>query len=98
MTSARRVFTRRMALDHAEFRRCLAPLARHYPLTERNGEIHLQLPTGRVRLRLGPVTERRLGSLALPQTEVTLELEGVPAAEAEVFLADFDRAFQRGGG
>ncbi|HHI76482.1 MAG TPA: hypothetical protein ENJ94_04835 [Gammaproteobacteria bacterium] len=98
MSVARRVLTRRMALDHAEFRRCLAPLARRYPITERNGEIQLRLPTGRVRLRLGPVTERRLGSLALPQTEVTLELEAVPAAGAEAFLADFDRAFQRGGG
>ncbi len=93
-----RLITRRMAIDHAEFRRCLAPLARRYPLAEQNGEIHLQLPAGRVRLCLGPEQTRRLGSLTLPQTDVTLLLECVPAAEAEVFLAAFERAFQRGGG
>ena len=93
-----RLITRRMAIDHAEFRRCLAPLARRYPITEQEGEIHLQLPVGRARLRLGPEQTRHLGSLTLPQTDVTLLLEGVPPAEAEAFLAAFDRAFQRGGG
>jgi hypothetical protein len=49
-------------------------------------------------LRLQPLAQRRLGSVALPRHQVELRLEGYSEAEAAAFLARFQRGFQRGGG
>ena len=42
--------------------------------------------------------ERRVGALALPVLEVTLDLGATPEAVAAEFLRRFDRGFHRGGG
>ena len=49
-------------------------------------------------IKLGPEGKRQIALLALPRTEVTIELDGYDDAAAETMLHLFDRAFQRGGG
>ncbi len=90
---------RHMALDGAGFRRSLRPLLDRYRAETAGGDAwRLKLATGEVRLQIRPLPPRRLGSLTLPQLEVSLDLRRAPAAEAAEFLAAFERAFQRGGG
>ena len=89
---------RRMALTHAEF---LRSLPRAAPGMERriNGNVvELSAPPRRVVISLGPEQSRRLGALALPETEVRLRLEGFSVQERQAFLERFDLAFRRGGG
>lgn len=47
---------------------------------------------------LGPEGKRKLALLELPSTPVTITFEGYTEEDAEAALAEFDRAFQRGGG
>ena len=48
-------------------------------------------------IRLVPLPDRRLGSVAVPRHRVEIALEG-SAAEGEAFMERFHRAFLRGGG
>lgn len=49
-------------------------------------------------VRLVELPDLRAGSLALRRHRVEIRLEGYPDAEADAFLARFQRGFQRGGG
>jgi len=87
-----------MALGHGEFLRTLRPLLAGRCWRREGGRIRIAVPPGEVEIRLGPEGRRRLGSLVLPETEVTLVFEGLPGDRAEAFLEAFARAFRRGGG
>lgn len=89
---------RPMGLTHEEFLRTLPAAASGMDSRLDATGILLESSTRRVRIRLGPVLERRLGSLVLPRTEVSLSFEGFSVSEREDFLRRFDLAFQRGGG
>jgi len=51
-----------------------------------------------VEIELGPEENRQIALLAIPTTAVKLTLEGFSDSEAEIFMINFDRAYQRGGG
>jgi hypothetical protein len=89
---------RRMALTHAEFLRSLPRAAPHMGRRIDGAEIELSDPPRRVVISLGPEQSRRLGALALPETEVRIRLEGFSGQERQAFLERFDLAFRRGGG
>lgn len=90
--------TRRMSLTHEEFLRSLARAAPGMICRVDGAEIELSSPQRRVVISLGPEQIRRLGALALPETEVRLRLEGFSGQERQAFLGRFDLSFRRGGG
>lgn len=49
-------------------------------------------------IRLTPLTDHRVGSVALPRHRIEIDLGACSEAEGEDFLARFHRAFMRGGG
>ena len=49
-------------------------------------------------IRLIPLGDRRLGSVALPRCRVEIVLDGCSDAESAAFMARCERAFLRGGG
>jgi hypothetical protein len=49
-------------------------------------------------MRLVPLSDRRLGSVAVARLRVEIALEGSSDAEGEAFMERFRRAFLRGGG
>ena len=52
-----------------------------------------------LRISIDPLPPRILGGLMkIERSEVTLSFSGYSPAEEEAFLAQFDRAYQRGGG
>lgn len=87
-----------MALTHAEFLRSLPSAAPGMENRVHGSEIELSAPPRRVVISLGPEQCRRLGALALPDTEVRLRFEGFSHQERQAFLERFDLAFRRGGG
>jgi hypothetical protein len=90
--------TLRMALTHAEFLRSLPRAAAGMERRVEGAKIELSDPPRRVIISLGPERSRRLGALALPETEVRLSLEGFSREERLAFLDRFELAFRRGGG
>lgn len=90
--------TKIMSLDVAEFERSLDVLAPGARL-DGAGRVVVADGSGRVVLTFEPLPAQTLGGLlALPRARVSLDYQGLSAAEAARFLARFDRAFQRGGG
>ena len=67
---------------------------------EADGSVLAERADGaRLLLRAEELAPRRLSALlALPRLSVTLAFEGFDAVERSAFMANFDRAFQRGGG
>lgn len=49
-------------------------------------------------IRLVPLADRRVGSVAVPRHRVEIALEACPATDAEAFMSRFHRCFLRGGG
>lgn len=95
-----RTLQRLMSISHAEFLRCLEPLARDYPchIEESGRRIVLTAEAGEIDIRLGEEGVRRLGALTLPETAVTFHFESGDDEAVERFLSRFDLCFRRGGG
>ena len=64
------------------------------------GETQLEIGEGdkRLVLEIADLPARKFGPVDLPALKVTATLSGYAPAEAESFVRDFERAFQRGGG
>lgn len=60
--------------------------------------IQVQDGAGRLRIELGPESERQIGFFRIPKLPVDLYFSGYGEAEIEAALARFARAFQKGGG
>jgi hypothetical protein len=89
---------RPMGLTHVEFMRSLPAAVEGMDCRVDGRHIVISDSTRRIMIRLGPEQVRRLGSLALPQTQVNLSFEGFSEEQRKDFLRRFDLAFQRGGG
>jgi hypothetical protein len=87
-----------MGADVAEFLRLLPAALGGLPFS-RDGDRIAARDGGRtVDIDLAPEESRRLAALSLPVTRVRLRLHGFEDDEAELFLARFRLAYQRGGG
>ena len=64
------------------------------------GEMQLEIVEGdkRLALEVADLPPRKFGPVELPALMVTATLIGYAPAEAESFVRDFERTFQRGGG
>ena len=93
---------REMSITHAEFLRSLVPAVAPATFTvsgTANGRsISVVGAPGKVEITLSEERERRIALLRLPVVDVEIELSGFEPDVLERFLAQFDRAFQRGGG
>jgi hypothetical protein len=87
-----------MGLTHVEFMRSLPAAVEGMDCRVDGPRIEIADAGRRIEILLGPEQERRLGSLALPQTQVNLSFEGFSEEQRKDFLRRFDLAFQRGGG
>ena len=88
-----------MSLDLREFHRGLKTLSPDVPLEDGQVDVIVPADHGEVHILYEPLEKATLGGLlVLPRARVTLRLGGLDEAERRVFLARFDKAFQRGGG
>jgi len=85
-----------MSLSREEFLRLLRALVGAF---EVDGETIRWSDAGRFwTIRLVPLSDRRVGSVAVPRHRVEIALEACPGAEGEAFMSRFHRGFLRGGG
>ncbi len=93
------IITKNMGVDHKDFDRlflrltngmCASPVSGSYIVAFEGG--------GRLLVSLGPEQARQIANLAIPHTDVTLSFADCSESDRQAFLAEFDRAFQRGGG
>lgn len=87
-----------MGVTHADCRRILPQVAPEVPLRWRGHTAFARWPDRQVEIELGPEQCRRIASLTLPRTLVTLRFTGFSEATRKAWLSQFDRRFQRGGG
>lgn len=89
---------REMSITHKEFLRSLAPAVAPATFTVQGRSISVIGAPGKVEITLSEERERRIALLRLPVVDVAIELSGFAPDALDRFLAQFDRAFQRGGG
>lgn len=89
---------REMSITHKEFLRSLAPAVAPATFTVQGRSISVIGAPGKVEITLSKERERRIALLRLPVVDVAIELSGFEPDALDRFLAQFDRAFQRGGG
>ncbi|MCP1675399.1 hypothetical protein J2T57_002549 [Natronocella acetinitrilica] len=92
------VVSKDMGVTHAECRRTLAAVVPDVELNWRGDTATATWPDRRLEIRLGPEQTRRIASLSLPRTEVSLVFTGFTADQRQALLRNFDLRFQRGGG
>lgn len=95
----RQRISKTMGLDHADFWRVAPAVMAGYEWRRLGSEgIVGAKGGGRVEIRLGPETRRRIAMFELPNTELTIEFINLDEADRRAFLDNFDRRFRRGGG
>lgn len=87
-----------MAYTHAGFMRLLPKALNGYDYSVSENIIQVDEKDCSVRIELGPEYERRIAMLAMPVTDVTIQLNGFSEEQAHAFLEKFDRTYRRGGG
>jgi hypothetical protein len=87
-----------MGFTHEEFIRIISTASFDYRYKIDGRLVTIELPEGSLEITLGDTTDRKLGSLSLPSTQVEFRFFGLSAVERVKFLESFDRYFQRGGG
>ncbi len=94
------VLRRRMSISHGEFMRSLIPAIAPATFKKDPDGRHIEVigAPGRVEIHLSPEGERRIASLRLPVIDVCITLSDFESEAKRRFLAQFERAFQRGGG
>ena len=89
---------REMTITHAEFLRSLVHAVAPATFTVNGRSISVVGAPGQVEIALSEERERRIALLRLPVVDVEIQLSGFAPEALQRFLAQFDRAFQRGGG
>lgn len=85
-------------MEPGDFLRGFPAFAGALSWREEKGGVWLAHPEGGVRFLVEPLPPRRLGSLTLPRTRVTIHFHGLQEPSAAALLARFDQVYQRGGG
>ncbi len=90
--------TREMSITHADFFRLLPKAIANAPFSTQQNEINIETNEGRVTISLAAESFRKIASIRLPVTKITMKFNGVTEDKRAKFLARFDLAYQRGGG
>ncbi|HJV49563.1 MAG TPA: hypothetical protein VJ549_09845 [Geothrix sp.] len=93
-----RLLVLEVSLSRAEFLRLLPGAVGSMPIEEAEGTFGASDGNRRWTLRLSPLADHRMGSLALPRHRLELSLDGYSEEEAAAFMARFQRGFLRAGG
>ena len=98
MAPGSRRITRNMGITHNEFFRLLPKALNGAPFSRRQNRIAVTTDNGTINITLSAESVRKIASLTLPVTEVTLEFTGFTTDTCQSFMHRFDLAYQRGGG
>lgn len=85
-----------MGYTHADFFRLLPRAMGDTPYEINGLEINCTLPTGSLKITLGPERERKLVLVVMPCVDITFEYENVTDEDREAFIKYFDLRFMKG--
>jgi hypothetical protein len=92
------IIRREMTISHREFNRILKAACKQEFKTARSDQSEFENSDGTINLKLSAESSKRIGSIDLPITELTITFRSMTEEEIKDFMLRFDRAFQRGGG
>ena len=92
------VLNREMGLTHADFFRLLPQVLAGRCWRRSGATVTVTEERRRLTIQLAPEAERRMASLRLPVTRVSLAFDGYTEQDSAAFIARLERYFQRGGG
>ena len=87
-----------MGASWADFLRLLPLALRGWPYEVAGRAVEVGTPERGVAIAVEDLPPRRIALLEIARLRVALTFRGLDAGERAAFLAQFDRAFQRGGG
>ena len=87
-----------MTITHREFLRLLPAALRGLDYEKKARLIFARDGPRTVQIHLADESVRKIGSLILPVTLVSVSLHGFSESESLQFMARFDLAYQKGGG
>jgi len=91
-------FTRDMGFTLGEFMRPLPAAVAPLKYQVHGRHISIQHPQGEIHIKLQQAADRKIGALAIPRMQVEFSFHGLGVDQRELFMRQFDRHFQRGGG
>ncbi|MBT4888888.1 MAG: hypothetical protein HON65_04990 [Rhodospirillales bacterium] len=92
-------FKKAMGATQAEFLRLLPNGLGSSSFTVDGKKIFFDAGQGKeVRIDLGSESKRQIALMVIPTMPVEIELSGFSDDEAAIFMKQFDRSYQRGGG
>ena len=89
---------REMSISQQDFYRLLPFALRDIDYEISNDQINASYGDGNIQIKPGIEHERKIASLVLPVLHVVIIFTDISPEDSEQFLADFSRAYQRGGG
>ncbi len=92
------MYERDMTISHKEFLRLLPKALAGLSYEKSGNVIGVSSKDGPIEIILGEESTRHLASLALPRTQVSIELTSHSESAAASFIKRFDLAYQKGGG
>ncbi len=92
------VLNREVGLTHADFFRLLPQVLAGWCWRRSGATVIVTEGRRRLTIQLAPEAERRIASLRLPVTRVSLAFDGYTEQDSAAFIARLERYFQRGGG
>jgi len=90
--------TREMSITHDDFFRLLPGAISNAPFSTQQNEINIDTGKGSVTISLAAESLRKIASIQLPVTRMTMKFNGFTDDDRAEFLARFNLAYQRGGG
>jgi len=93
-----RIISREMTITHNEFFRLLPGAITNQEYNISNNLIEIREGGRSIRIELGDESIRKIASLSLPVTCLTIKFDSFSEKETEEFLKRFDLVYQKGGG
>ena len=90
------IIQKEMGITHADFFRLLPRAMGNNPYEINDLEINSTLPTGTLKITLGPERERKMFLVVIPCTDVVFEYTDVDEIDRQAFIEYFELRFMRG--
>ena len=98
MSSREKTIQREMAITHKEFFRLLPAAIKKLNYEITGNIIDIIDGTKTISIELENETRRKIASLSLPMTKLSIRFRGYSDQDTDAFLREFERAYQKGGG
>ena len=87
-----------MAITHKEFFRLLPTAISNLSYSVVDNIVDIRDGTGSITIELEHETRKKIASLSLPLTRLSIKFNGISDTDISIFLQHFLLAFQKGGG